>query len=57
VAEKIGEGLNAIPPVSDLYGPYLTPESTSWIRINQLKVSRAKSLVSTEMSNRIGLLS
>ena len=57
MAEKIGEGLNAIPRVFDLHGPYLTPETTSWIRINHLKVSRAKSLVSTEMSNRIGLLS
>jgi hypothetical protein len=58
VAEKIGEGLNAIPPVFDLNGPIFdTRKYVSWIRINHLKVSRAKSLVSTEMSNRIGLLS
>jgi hypothetical protein len=56
VAEKIGEGLKAIPPVFDLYGPYLGPESTSWIRTNHPEVSRAKLLVSTKMNYPTGSL-
>jgi hypothetical protein len=31
----------------------LTPESTSWIRINHLKVSHEQLLVSTSMSNQV----
>ena len=31
----------------------LTPESTSWIRINHLKVSHEQLLVSTSMNNQV----
>jgi hypothetical protein len=56
VAEKIGEGLKAIPPVFDLHGPYFAPESRSWIRINHAEVSRAKLSVTTKMNYPTGLL-
>ena len=42
-----------MPDVLLLPGLGLTPESTSWIRINHLKVRHEQLLVSTSMSNQV----